>query len=115
MYCDQLAWQNLLWGSSSNTVEIRHLNNGPTLIVECHWFIPIHSDETSLFWKAKEGWRAIETTAVGLKGPVENLNAYVSQCATFYLESSPQDLGYSGHMLAAMKADPQVRNIRLYP
>lgn len=108
MYDAQLTWQNLLWGSISNTVELRHLTNGPTLIMECRSFTPNLSDETNLFWKAKEGWRAIKTTAFGLKDPMENLDAYVSQCVMFYQNSLPEHIGYIGVVLAAMKAYPQV-------
>lgn len=115
VYHAQLAWQNLLWGSSSNTVELRHLENGPTLVVECQCFTPNKSDETNLFWKAKEGWRAIETTAFGLRDPVKTLDEYVSQCAMFYQNSLPEHLGYIGVILAAMKANPQVRAARLSP
>lgn len=113
VYDAQLAWQNLTWGSTSKTVELRHLRNGPSIIMKCHWFTPNLSDETTLFWKAKEGWRAIKTTAFGLEDPVKNLDLYVSQCAMFYRDSLPQHLGYIGVMLAAMKACPQVRPARL--
>jgi hypothetical protein len=114
-YNAQLAWQTLLWSNISTTLAVRHLDNGPTLIMKCHWFTPTLADETSLFWKAKEGWRAITTAAVGLKDPVKALDTYVSQCATFYLKSPSEDMGYIRPMLSMMKTLSQVGSTRIKP
>ena len=76
--------------------------------MECRQFDTDSLDETNLFWKAREGWRVIETTAFGLENPPKDMDDYISQCSTSYVSDDAGDFGYIGHVLEAVRADLQV-------
>jgi len=109
LYGLKLAWQHLSWEHSPKTVELQHHKGGPRMTVECRQFDTDSTDETSLYWKAREGWRVIKTTPFGLENPLKNMDDYISQCALFYLRGDVSDLGYVGGLLKVVKTDLQVR------
>lgn len=82
---------------------------GPSITIKCYQFGTESPDETSLYWKAREGWRSIKTTAFGLKDPLESMDEYISQCTLFYRQGSVSSLGYVGCLLKVVKGNLQVR------
>ena len=108
LYGAKLVWQHLSWKHSPRTVELQHHEGGPTITVECRWFDTNSLDETNLYWKAKEGWRAIETTSYGLEDAMKDMEDYISQCSTFYLQDDHEGLSYIGNMLEAARSHVQV-------
>jgi hypothetical protein len=86
-YGAKLAWQNLRWNPTTTTVEVGHHRHGPDLTIKCRGFNARSQDELDVFWKSKEGWRAVRTSAFGLEEPSQSLDNYVSQCTALYLQS----------------------------
>lgn len=109
-----------MWDHAPKYVKLTHYKDGPSFTIECRAFDTESLDETSIFWKAKEGWRAIRTTAFGLEDPVADMNDYVSRCAAFDLQGSTREEGgikspgYVGQMLGAVGPRLQVREARIY-
>jgi hypothetical protein len=82
------------------------------MTVECRQFDTDSLDETSLYWKAREGWRVIKTTPFGLENSLKNMDDYISQCALVCLRGDVSDLGYVGRLLKVVKTNLQVRITR---
>jgi hypothetical protein len=113
LYGVKLAWQHLSWRHCPRAVELQHHKGGPIITMECRWFDTnsldeTDRDETNLYWKAKEGWRAIKTTSFGLEDAMKDMDDYISRCSTFYLQGDHEDLGYIGNMLEAVESHVQV-------
>ena len=83
------------------------------MLLNCSEFQKTSSDETRLFWKSREGWRYIDTTAFGLGSSGTDLNDYVSQYAVFYLNSTARS-GYISQVLEAVKGHYDASSVRHY-
>ena len=77
------------------------------MLLNCSEFNISSLDEIRLFWKGRDGWKYIETTAFGLESPETDLSNYVSQNALFYLEGASES-GYIGRILEAVKGHYEV-------
>lgn len=110
-YGIKLAWQHLSWKGPPRVVQLGHDRNGPNITTGCRWFDTDSTDETSLFWKGRNGWRAIKTTPFGLEDASKNLSDYVSRCTAFYLQDHTGDLGYIGQILKAVGTNSRVRKL----
>lgn len=74
--------------SSSQTVELRHYPNGPTLNVECCKFLATHKNHVHVLQQSSSGWHPQETTAYCLTNIGMEISSYVQDCVRFSLNEA---------------------------
>lgn len=73
---------------SSQTVELRHYPNGPTLNVECCKFLATNKNQVHVLQQNSSGWHTQETTAYCLTNTKMNITSYVQDCVHLSLNES---------------------------
>ncbi|KAK2799838.1 hypothetical protein FQN50_008359 [Emmonsiellopsis sp. PD_5] len=102
-YMTKLRWDSLPWLADSKEVLLRHENGGPMLPIICRKFSPDSADQTTVFWKDETGWKWIRTSAYGIEKPPD-LNRYVDESASFYLETVSRGSSCLGQLFQLAKS-----------
>lgn len=111
LYRARLDWEHLRWISNPRLVVLTHRQGGPTFKTWCREFVPESPDQTRLYWKDKEWWSSIDTTAFGLDSHNVDLSAYISDFSSFYLAEASRDGSYIGEILEHVKSYTKVVHV----
>jgi len=86
---------NVLRWSQANprTITIRHEENGISLTLRCHEFIPVLPDQLDYWYKDAYGWESVATTPFAMKKGVsaDVLDKYIDDQTEWYVENHFKD------------------------
>ncbi|KAF8470016.1 hypothetical protein BDZ91DRAFT_792025 [Kalaharituber pfeilii] len=89
-YSRSMMHNVLRWSPASpRTITISHENNGISLPVRCHEFIPVLADQLDYWYKDAYGWQSVPTTPFAMKKGVsaDILDKYIDDHVGWYVEN----------------------------
>ena len=85
-YREKLTWHTLQPQLTDPvTLALGHHQDGPSIELFCKAFVSTSSDHQRIFWKAKSGWKSMDTSALALADPLVQLQGYIDEQMNFLL------------------------------